>query len=128
MVPYQIRPLPGWDITLEDLKMLPEAEKEQLLLKYEALSEEERALLELKSADRTRMEGSESAEPGELVFLVRETLQPTVQTISRRGREDETITSWFCRTNRFQLLAKLKQYYLVESVSRAIDYRLNFIK
>ena len=128
MVLFQIRPFPGWEITLEDFGKLPQTDKDQLLAKYEALSEEDKALLELKQADRTKMEGSEFSVPGDLVFMVRETLVPTVQTFTRRGRDVEELTSWFARTNRFQLLARLKQYYLVESVSRAIDYRLNFIK
>jgi len=128
MVMFQIRPFAGWEITLDDFGKLSPADNDQMCAKYDSLPEEEKALLALKQADRTLMEGSEAANPGDLVFMVRETLHPTIQTIKRRGREDETITSWFARTNRFQLLARLKQYYLVESVSRAIDHRLNFIK
>ena len=114
---------------MEDFEKRSAEDKEQMRAEYDSLPEEEKALLELKQADRSLMEGSEGANPGDLVFMVRETLHPTVQTITRSGQEeDKTITSWFARTNRFQLLARLKQYYLVESVSRAIDYRLNFIK
>ena len=128
MVFFQIHPFPGWEITYEDYGKLPQVDKDQYLAKYEALSEEDKSLLELKQADRTRMEGSKFASPGDMVFMVREALVPTIQTISRRGRDDVELTSWFARINRFQLLARLKQHYLVESVSRVIDYRLNFIK
>ena len=129
MVMFQIRPFAGWEITLEDFEKRSAEDKEKMCAEYNSLPEDEKALLELKQADRSLMEGSEGAKPGDLVFMVRETLHPTVQTITRSGQEeDKTITSWFARTNRFQLLARLKQYYLVESVSRAIDYRLNFIK
>ena len=73
MVSFQIRPFPGWEITYEDYGKLPQVDKDQYLAKYEALSEEDKGLLELKQADRTRMEGSEFASPGDMVFMVRET-------------------------------------------------------
>lgn len=129
MVAFQIRPFPGWPLTLSDFNCLSEVEQDKLTAEYESLPEDERLTLRLKAIDRTRMEFSEMANPGDLVYMVRETTVPTVQIIpGTRGQDNETIVSWFARTNRFQLLARLKQYYLVESVSRAIDYRLNFMK
>ena len=80
MVFFQIRPFPGWEITLEDFGKLPQTDKDQLLAKYEALSEEDKALLELKQANRTKMEGSEFSVPGDLV------------------RQESQVQLWDCQT------------------------------
>ena len=87
--------------------------------KYAIQSDEELETLRLKAADRTLAEDSADAKPGDLIFMVAETVTPTIQGDS---------VAFFARTNRFQLMARLKQYYLVECLSRAIDYRLNFQK
>ena len=39
-----------------------------------------------------------------------------------------TVKGRVINVNRFQLLARLTQYYIVESVSRAIDYRLEWFR
>ena len=61
MVMFQIRPFAGWEITLEDFEKRSAEDKEQLRAEYDSLPEEEKALLALKQADRSLMEGSECA-------------------------------------------------------------------
>jgi hypothetical protein len=82
---FRIRPFAGWEITLEDFQKLSQSDQGQLLAKYEALSADEKSILELKKADRTLMEESEFADPKDMVYMVRKTLVPSVQTITKRG-------------------------------------------
>ena len=84
MVLFRIRPFDGWKITLEDFEKRLAEDKEQLRAEYDSLPKEEKAFLALKQADRSLMEGSEYANPGDLVLMVRETLHPTVQTVTIR--------------------------------------------
>ena len=118
-IPLQIRKFDGWAITLEDFNGLSRNEQDAMAEKYAIQSDEELETLRLKAADRTLAEDSADAEPGDLVFMAAERVTPTIKGDS---------VAFFARTNRFQLMARLKQYYLVECLSRAIDYRLNFQK